>query len=515
MRLSRLAPSHVAAHDLINRPRLARRTGLSKYSVAYGSDGFRTHNYPFTTHSYGPPLREGDVLGVGYRPRTGTVFFTRNGRKHEDCYVGLQRFNLFPCVGASGPATVHVNLGQAGFVFIEANVKKWGLAPSIGTLAPPPAYGSERGSILLESGFIARRGAADDGDDEGEARGGAGRSWMSASSLASGSSSSHAAPVPSRPRRPSHRSRRPKPPSASTTPIYPSPLRLQAPTPASSSSATRAASPIAGPGPSSIQRAVESSSRDIDSATTSPYVSPVDRSPIVFNPPADPYASTSAAADAHADDGGNASDASSRRGSTGSDSDTDFHNHHAEHADEDADRDGSEAASVVLPHNPPTPNLADISLHTLRTDSFFGGREPAPVAGADGLTPYSAITDHRTRSSRTSSSSHSSSATARPPAGAGAHGTRVENGSQTSPPGYSPLDPVVYASGVPTDLPASVISAAFEAEDRAEALARARAREAEAAAAAGADGEGSAAGGVWRWLRGGGGQQAADNASPA
>jgi hypothetical protein len=47
---------------------------------------------------------------------------------------------------------LHVNLGQGGFVFIEANVKKWGLAPSVGTLAPPPAYGSERGSILLEAG---------------------------------------------------------------------------------------------------------------------------------------------------------------------------------------------------------------------------------------------------------------------------------------------------------------------------------------------------------------------------
>ena len=38
---------------------------------------------------------------------------------------------------------MHVNLVQAGFVFIKANVKKWGLAPSVGTLAPPPAYGSE------------------------------------------------------------------------------------------------------------------------------------------------------------------------------------------------------------------------------------------------------------------------------------------------------------------------------------------------------------------------------------
>lgn len=39
-----------------------------------------------------------------------------------------------------------------GFVFIEANVKKWGLAPMTGSLAPPPPYGSEQGSILLDSG---------------------------------------------------------------------------------------------------------------------------------------------------------------------------------------------------------------------------------------------------------------------------------------------------------------------------------------------------------------------------
>lgn len=127
-------------------------TGWNRYSVGYHSaDGFKSHNYPFTAQSYGPPLSEGDVLGVGYRPRTGAVFFTRNGKKLEDAYVGLTKHNLFPTVAADGAATIHVNLGQAGFVFIEANVKKWGLAPMIGTLAPPPAYGSEGGSILLET----------------------------------------------------------------------------------------------------------------------------------------------------------------------------------------------------------------------------------------------------------------------------------------------------------------------------------------------------------------------------
>ena len=129
-----------------------RMPGWNRYSIAYHSNGDKAYNYPFTATAFGPTLREGDVLGVGYRPRTGTVFFTRNGRKTEEAFAGLSKWNLFPTVGADGPCSVHVNLGQSGFVFIEANVKKWGLAPSVGTLAPPPAYGSERGSILLEAG---------------------------------------------------------------------------------------------------------------------------------------------------------------------------------------------------------------------------------------------------------------------------------------------------------------------------------------------------------------------------
>ncbi|TKY88231.1 hypothetical protein EX895_002941 [Sporisorium graminicola] len=130
-----------------------RLPGWSKYSIGYfSSDGFKCHNYPFAAQSYGPAYGQGDVIGIGYRPRTGTVFFTRNGKRLEDAFIGLNRYNLFPTVGADGACEVHVNLGQAGFVFIEANVKKWGLAPMVGTLAPPPAYGQERGTILMESG---------------------------------------------------------------------------------------------------------------------------------------------------------------------------------------------------------------------------------------------------------------------------------------------------------------------------------------------------------------------------
>lgn len=126
--------------------------GFHKYSVAYTSTGHRRFNQPFNPTNYAPPYVQGDVVGVGYRPRTGTIFFTRNGKKLDDVVHGLKSPNFFPAVGANGPCTVHVNFGQAGFVFIEANVKKWGLAPTTGSLAPPPPYGSEQGDILLEAG---------------------------------------------------------------------------------------------------------------------------------------------------------------------------------------------------------------------------------------------------------------------------------------------------------------------------------------------------------------------------
>ena len=152
-----LPPSTTVSVGLATKPYPPfRLPGFNRHSVAYHSNGDKSHNYPFTSAPFGPPLKEGDVLGIGYRPRTGTVFYTRNGRKTEDAFVGLSRWNLFPTIGADGPCSVHVNLGQAGFVFIEANVKKWGLAPSVGTLAPPPAYGSERGSILLDVGGRVR-----------------------------------------------------------------------------------------------------------------------------------------------------------------------------------------------------------------------------------------------------------------------------------------------------------------------------------------------------------------------
>lgn len=334
-----------------------RLPGWNRHSVAYfASDGFKSHNYPFTAASYGAPLNEGDVLGVGYRPRTGTVFFTRNGRKMDDAYTGLQRLNLFPTVGANGPCTIHVNLGQAGFVFIEANVKKWGLAPMTGTLAPPPAYGSERGSILLDAGYGTP---------------GAGTPGMSALE----SARARAIASPGRSSNSSRRHRRAgRSANLGSVPNAPSPLRASE----------------AGPGPTTAG----SRRRVLGRAHETPaYVSPSDTpEPGPRRPSAD------ALEHLLSEDEG------------------------SEYTDE-----ASDAASSPIEHNPPTPNLLDISMHSLRHNNthYFGGRQPREEAD--------------------SGESASSEDTLRPARPRVEIRDRVE-GDSPPPPGYAPVDPNVYAS---------------------------------------------------------------------
>lgn len=141
-----------------------RLPGRHPYSICYDSDGYRRYNLPFKLN-YDPPfpaLAQGDVVGVGYRMRSGTVFFTRNGKKVSELKIGghIKNFKLahggqiYPTVGANNLCSVHVNLGQLGYVFIEGNVKKWGFAPLEGNGPAPPAYNKFNGDILLERSEI-------------------------------------------------------------------------------------------------------------------------------------------------------------------------------------------------------------------------------------------------------------------------------------------------------------------------------------------------------------------------
>ncbi|KAI9226960.1 MAG: concanavalin A-like lectin/glucanase domain-containing protein, partial [Piptocephalis tieghemiana] len=154
VKLMDLPPGTNVAIGLVTRPYPGSfcLPGQAKYSVGMDSDrGHRFYSTSFSGLPHGCKSYEGDVLGCGYRPRSGTVFFTRNGVKLDPpAFTGFRPTSIFPAVGAQGPCHLEVNLGQAGFVLIEANVKKWGLAPVIEAPQPPPAYGKELGSVLLQ-----------------------------------------------------------------------------------------------------------------------------------------------------------------------------------------------------------------------------------------------------------------------------------------------------------------------------------------------------------------------------
>lgn len=137
-----------------------RLPGRHLYSVAYDSNGSRRVNNSFklpkSESSAFPKLQQGDVVGVGYRVRSGTIFFTRNGKKVSEKSIGghikgMRMNNLFPTIGSNNPCSVHVNLGQYGYVFIEANIKKWGYALKEGTRPPLPDYNSSSQDLLIES----------------------------------------------------------------------------------------------------------------------------------------------------------------------------------------------------------------------------------------------------------------------------------------------------------------------------------------------------------------------------
>lgn len=141
-----------------------RLPGRHAHSVSYDSDGYRRHNQPFqfTNDAPFPKFIEGDVIGVGYRTRSGTIFFTRNGKKLSESKIGghVKNFKIpnngqiYPIIGANNLCSVHVNVGQMGFNFIEGQVKKWGFAPLEGSGPAPPAYNKFNGDILLERSEI-------------------------------------------------------------------------------------------------------------------------------------------------------------------------------------------------------------------------------------------------------------------------------------------------------------------------------------------------------------------------
>ncbi|KAF8523286.1 endosome protein [Hysterangium stoloniferum] len=92
--------------------------------------------------SYLQGLQLGDTFGFGYEFATGNVFFTRNGGRLPNAFIGvylpprpdLPRHDVFAAVGVSGRTEVHVNFGRRLFMWKPANESCWKLDNHIGIL---------------------------------------------------------------------------------------------------------------------------------------------------------------------------------------------------------------------------------------------------------------------------------------------------------------------------------------------------------------------------------------------
>ncbi|GMM29553.1 Ear1 protein [Martiniozyma asiatica (nom. inval.)] len=133
--------------------------GRFPFSIGYDSTGARHFNMPFPKNPELKPLEQGDTLGIGLRIFSRSVFFTLNGKKLSESKFGghfrlPKSVLLYPTIGVSlsqpSSCRIDANLGQAGFVFIEANVKKWGLASLEGNQPPPPRYERWNEDVVLE-----------------------------------------------------------------------------------------------------------------------------------------------------------------------------------------------------------------------------------------------------------------------------------------------------------------------------------------------------------------------------
>lgn len=142
--------------------------GYLPYSFSINSSG----NLEMTTKDYQegcdaktvlPYLTAGDVIGLGYRSISGTIFLTHNGKLICEV-VKYFKFEMYPCIGvknlspksSSEHCKMSVNLGQMGFVYIEANVKKLGFCENRndGLIGAPPIYNktNQTNEILLDKG---------------------------------------------------------------------------------------------------------------------------------------------------------------------------------------------------------------------------------------------------------------------------------------------------------------------------------------------------------------------------
>ncbi|CAB4472708.1 unnamed protein product [Rhizophagus irregularis] len=99
-----------------------RLPGCDTHSVGFHSDEGKTfHNEGYTGTKYAEKWgKVNDVIGCGYCPNTGQIFFTMNGKNLGIAYTSLF-YNWYPTIGSNGFCSLNVNFGQKEFKYKEAN----------------------------------------------------------------------------------------------------------------------------------------------------------------------------------------------------------------------------------------------------------------------------------------------------------------------------------------------------------------------------------------------------------
>ncbi|CAG8696338.1 13099_t:CDS:2 [Funneliformis caledonium] len=99
-----------------------RLPGWNNHSVGYHSnEGKRFHNDGLSGRKYAEKWgEENDVIGCGYYPNTGQVFFTKNGINMGIICTGVIHI-WFPTIGSDGVCSLKVNFGQEEFIYKPAD----------------------------------------------------------------------------------------------------------------------------------------------------------------------------------------------------------------------------------------------------------------------------------------------------------------------------------------------------------------------------------------------------------
>jgi hypothetical protein len=98
------------------------------------SDGGR--DYHTSTSAALSRVSPGDVVGCGYEFGTGALFFTYNGRRLPDAFVGIYmprvKHDVYAAIGLEGANEVEVNFGSLGFRWREGNDVAWRVGMHVG-----------------------------------------------------------------------------------------------------------------------------------------------------------------------------------------------------------------------------------------------------------------------------------------------------------------------------------------------------------------------------------------------